>query len=137
MPIIPTPALSPLKLERLLLGEVLLDGVVNALDDHVAKSRPLQQVGHRGGVAKRIHRPTAARLHTWTKRSSLQRQCVKRRRYQREDMKRRGGDMNPGVAGSTGVPRSADPTERSSESLLRRPSPSRPSPAPAAPPSPG
>lgn len=41
-----TPALSPQKLQRLLLGKVLLHGVVNALDDHVMKARPLQYIGH-------------------------------------------------------------------------------------------
>lgn len=42
---------------------------------------------------------------------------------------------NPGVAASTGVPRSADPTWRSNESSLHQASPSRQSQSPAAPPS--
>lgn len=50
----------------MLLSKVLLDGIVHALDDHVLKPRPLQQVGHRWGVAERIHRPTGTGLHTWT-----------------------------------------------------------------------
>lgn len=50
----------------MLLSKVLLDGIVDALDDHVLKSSPLQQVGHRWGVAERIHSPTDTGLHTWT-----------------------------------------------------------------------
>lgn len=50
----------------MLLSKVLLDGIVDALDHHVLKARPLQQVGHRWGVAERIHSPTDTGLHTWT-----------------------------------------------------------------------
>lgn len=52
-----------------MLGKVLLDRVVNSLDEHVVKPRPLQQVRHRGGVAEWVDGPAAPRLHTCTEKT--------------------------------------------------------------------
>ena len=52
-----TPHLSPGKLQLALVGQVLLDGVVHALNEHGLHTHPLKQVGHGGTVAKRVVGP--------------------------------------------------------------------------------
>lgn len=112
----------------MLLSKVLLDGIVDALDDHVLKPRPLQQVGHRWGVPEWVHSPANTRLHTWTEGGVTYGGTLAASQPERKP-----GNTNPGVSAATGVPPSADPTSQSSESWLHRSSPTRPSPSPAAP----
>lgn len=129
-----TPVLPPCKLQRLLLGKVLFDGVMNPLDNHVLESRPLQDVGHGRRVTKWIHRPAAAGSHTWThEHTDAQKSEGKKKKSQQS--KERRGETNPGGAAPTDDPQSADPAERSSESWPRQASPSPPSRSPVAPPS--
>lgn len=51
------PLLYPAELQALAAGKVLLDMVVTSLDDHELQTRVMQEVGHSGGVAKRINGP--------------------------------------------------------------------------------
>ena len=55
-----TPVLPPHELEVLAPGEVLLDGVVRALDEHRVEPDPLLQVRHRRRQTERVDRPTHA-----------------------------------------------------------------------------
>ncbi len=64
MIVVLTPVLPPPELEGLLLGEVLLDGVVDPLHQHVLEARCLQDVRHGGRVAERVDGPGRARLHS-------------------------------------------------------------------------
>ena len=52
--------LPPHELEVLAPGEVLLDGVVRALDQHRVEPDPLLQVRHRRRQAERVDRPAHA-----------------------------------------------------------------------------
>ena len=52
--------LPPHELEVLAPGEVLLDGVVRALDEHGVEPDPLLQVRHRRRQAERVDRPAHA-----------------------------------------------------------------------------
>ena len=53
-----------MEFELLILGELLLDRVVRALNEHVVEAHLLEQEGHGGRVAERVDRPSTARLHT-------------------------------------------------------------------------
>lgn len=55
-----TPGLSPAKLKVSVGREVLLDGVVGPLDEHILEARALQDVSHRRAQSKRVNRPTIA-----------------------------------------------------------------------------
>ena len=44
---------------------MLLNGVVHTLDEHVFEPRPLQDVGHGGGIAERVDRPATLWSDTW------------------------------------------------------------------------
>lgn len=129
-----TPALPPCKLQRLLLGKVLFDGVMNPLDNHVLESRPLQNVGHGGRVAKGIHRPATAGSHAWTH-GHMDTQYSEKKLIKSKHSKNRQGEANLGGAASTDDPQSADPAEQSSGSSPHQASPSPPSRSPVAPPS--
>jgi len=58
-----TPRLSPHELQVLRGSEVLLDGVVHALDKHARQVGALQQVGHGGAVPEGVHGPARPRRH--------------------------------------------------------------------------
>ena len=53
--------LSPSKLQVFLLGKQILDLIMSALDDHVVKPRPLQDVGGGGGQTKWVDGPPIIR----------------------------------------------------------------------------
>lgn len=54
-------------------SKVFLDGVVDPLDEHAGQVGPLQQIGHRGAVPKRVYRPPAARSYTCDSRREARR----------------------------------------------------------------
>lgn len=44
---------------------MFFDGVVDPLDEHAGQVGSLQQIGHRGAMTKRVHRPPAARSYAY------------------------------------------------------------------------
>lgn len=68
-----TPGLPPHKLQAAGGGKVFLDGVVDPLDEHAGQVGPLQQIGHRSAVPKRVYRPPAARSYTCDSRREARR----------------------------------------------------------------
>lgn len=59
-----TPVLPPEELKGLLAGEVLLDGVVHSLDQHVGQTGLFQEVGLGGRVSERVHSPASLGFHS-------------------------------------------------------------------------
>ena len=59
-----TPLLLPHKLQLLVPCQLLLDGIVHPLDQHVLQAHGLQQVGHCGGVAEGVNGPPGPGLNT-------------------------------------------------------------------------
>lgn len=42
---------------------MFFDSVVDPLDEHAGQVGPLEQIGHRGAVTKRVYRPPTARSY--------------------------------------------------------------------------
>lgn len=44
---------------------MFFDGVMDPLDEHAGQVGPLQQIGHRSAVTKRVYRPPTAGSYTY------------------------------------------------------------------------